>query len=119
MSEENKQELEWEKVEDTEQTEMWNGKDVELSVGDQIEGKFVEKKENIGINQSNIYLIQTESAAEPVGVWGSTVLDGKFANIPVGNSVRIVFTGLKQGKAAGRKPYKTYDVYQASEKPLN
>ena len=105
----------WEKVEDMEQTEMWNGKDAELSVGDTIEGKLVEVKQDVGVNKSNIYLIQTDGAEAPIGVWGSTVLDGKFSNIPVGNWVRIVFTGTKESKQKGRQPYKTFDVFQASD----
>lgn len=108
------QEKKWEKVEDTDLAEMWNDKDAEFKPGDSIEGKLVEVKTGVGINKSNIYLIQPDGSEEQIGVWGSTVLDGKFAKIAIGSYVKVVYTGTAMSKARG-KEYKTYEVYQATD----
>lgn len=78
------------------------------NVGDTIQGLLTEKKENVGINNSNVYVIELEGQEEPVSVWGSTVLDTKFQEITIGSEVKIEYLGLEKGK--GPKPYKNFKV---------
>ena len=74
--------------------------------GDKIQGIYKTLKTNVGINSSNVYVLET-----PVGeidVWGSTVLDTKFSEIPQGSEVLIEYLGEVKGK--GPKPYKNFTV---------
>ena len=83
--------------------------------GDTIQGVYKAKKENVGINESNIYVIQVEGVETTTGVWGSTVLDSRMEEVPIGSIVKIEFTGHEKGK--GPKPYKTFRVW-FKEAPL-
>jgi len=76
--------------------------------GDTLTGIYTGSKSEVGINKSEVYSIQVAGEEEPTSVWGSTVLDTKFQEIPVGNEVRIEYLGLEKGK--GPKPYKNFNV---------
>lgn len=86
----------------------WPEKGVDLTEGDSIEGLYISKKENVGANSSNVYVLRTPEG-ELVGVWGSTVIDAKFENIKVNTEVAIEFVGMKKPKSGG-KPYKDFFV---------
>ena len=77
--------------------------------GDLIEGVYKRKKENVGINNSNIYVIQEDDKDETTSVWGSTVLDARFDEIPQGSIVKIEYVGKVKG--TGPKPYKNFRVW--------
>lgn len=79
--------------------ETWNG------IGS-IEGTYVEKKTNVGMNSSNIYVLK--SGDKSVGVWGSTVIDGDMAMIPMGSEVRIEALGEQRSKIGTK--YKAYKI---------
>jgi hypothetical protein len=85
----------------------WPEKDKQLTIGDSIEGVYTSKKEGVGTNNSNIYVLETDDGRK-IGVWGSTVLDAKFEGIEVGSRVGIEYLGNVKGK--GPKPYKTFWV---------
>lgn len=76
--------------------------------GDTIQGLYTAKKENVGVNNSNIYLIHVDGQDEPTSVWGSTVLDTKFQEISIGAEVKIEFLGKVRSKAP--QPYKDFKV---------
>lgn len=76
--------------------------------GDSITGVYTGSKSDVGINKSEVYLIQVAGEEDTTSVWGSTVLDTKFQEIPVGNEVRIEYLGQVKGK--GPKPYKDFNV---------
>lgn len=78
------------------------------NVGDSIQGLLTAVKENVGINNSKVYMIEKEGEEEPYSVWGSTVLDTKFQEISVGSEVKIEYLGQVKGK--GPKPYKDFKV---------
>lgn len=80
------------------QNPTWDGQGV-------IQGTYVKQQSGVGPNKSFLYTLET--AEGPMGIWGSTVLDTKFENIPVGCLVRVEFIGMKQGK---RSEYKDYLV---------
>jgi len=71
-----------------------------------IKGKYTHKKEGVGVHSSNVYIIQTET--DTFSVWGSTVLDTKFQEIPIGSDVYIEFLGKTKGKTGTE--YKDYKV---------
>lgn len=70
----------------------------------ELTGRYIEQKANVGPNNSMMYTIQTEEGHK-VGVWGSTVLDGKFHEIRIGSIVRIV----PKGEAKSKKGVKYQD----------
>lgn len=87
---------------------MWSGKENPLKKGDAIEGRYIEKKVGIGTRGSNVYVIETQSG-EKVGVWGSTVIDGRFESIPVGKMVGIEYLGVQKTKD-GKGEYKGFFI---------
>ena len=74
-----------------------------------IQGVYVAKKENVGENDSNIYVLNVGD--EKVGVWGSAVLDGRFEQIAIGSEVKIEYLGKKTGEKGGRE-YHNFIVYR-------
>lgn len=73
-----------------------------------IEGVYIARRENVGPNNSNVYLIRTEEGDK--GVWGSTVLDGKFDDIPLNCEVQVEFTGMSEKAGKFGKHYKEFRV---------
>ncbi len=71
-----------------------------------LEGTYQYKKTDIGPNNSNMYMIDTDDGQ--VGVWGSTVIDSKFEQIQPGVKVRIEFDGMKKGRTGNQ--YKDYRI---------
>lgn len=75
---------------------------------DVITGEFMKMDTDVGVNDSNTYKIKLEDGTI-VTVWGTTVLDGRFAEayegepIPEGAIVRITCLGKKQGKSGPSK----------------
>lgn len=75
----------------------------------EIVGVLVNKEENVGPNESMMYTIETETG-ERLGVWGSTVLNSRMGQVPVGTEVKIVYKGKATSDKTGRQ-YKDYEVY--------
>jgi hypothetical protein len=71
-----------------------------------VQGFYTHKQENVGPNSSNLYTLKTDKG--DVGVWGSTVIDSKFEQIPTGSEVRIESLGTAEGKNG--KEYNDYKV---------
>ena len=88
---------------------MWFGKDNPLKVGDSLEGRYVEKKTGVGSRGSNVYVIEVNG--ERVGIWGSTVINGRFETIAVGKMVGIEYLGIQKTKD-GKGDYKGFWVGQ-------
>lgn len=74
-------------------------------------GTYTAKKENVGPNESNVYQIQVKD--ETYSVWGSTVLDTKFAEIPVGSEVKVEALGVAKSPKTGRE----YNDFKVMYKP--
>ena len=87
------------------------------TAGDEVTGKLVKKRDNVGANSSNMYYLEQEADngdTLTISVWGSTVLDTKFEEIPMNSMVKIEFLGSVKGK--GPKPYKDFKVlYKAPD----
>ncbi len=76
--------------------------------GDQIEGVLVKTEDNVGVNKSTIYTLETEPGTF-IGIWGSTVLDQRMSLVNEGEKVRITYKGLSE-KKAGKNPAKIFKV---------
>jgi len=77
-----------------------------------LEGIFIEKQENVGHNNSNIYVFEVKDHKR-YGVWGSSVLDTRLKNLVAGEEVTIVFVGRAKSEKTGRT-YKNYRVFHKS-----
>lgn len=73
---------------------------------DEISGKLVRVDEKVGENESMLYQLETENAIR--GVWGSAVLDQKMKFFEIGDYVKIIFLGKKEGNK--KESYKDFDV---------
>ena len=78
------------------------------------EGKYVGKETGIGENNSTLYSLQ-QADGTVVKVWGSTVLDGKMANVGIGQIVQIKFLGSKPSPKRKGKTYKDFAVFVGEE----
>ncbi|SRR5258708_3733956 len=76
--------------------------------GDSVEGKYVERKSEIGKYKSNIYVIEQENKEE-IGVWGNKMIDDFFMHLPLNTWVQLVYLGEKEGKNG--QSYKTFDMF--------
>lgn len=70
-------------------------------------GKYISVQSEVGPNKSNMYTLKTDEGT--VGVWGSTVIDGKFANIPIGSMVKLEPRGKSKSKQG--KEYWDFGIY--------
>lgn len=73
-----------------------------------VQGKFTNKQTEVGPNKSNVYTL-TQEDGSTIGLWGSTVLDTKFDQIPLGSMVKIESLGKVKGK--GGSSYYDYKVF--------
>lgn len=73
-----------------------------------LQGVYVQKKTNVGPNESNIYTIRTDKGE--VGVWGSTVIDARMTTVPVGSEVKIESLGEVKSEKTGRT-FKNFKIY--------
>lgn len=103
MTEENK--IPWQKVEQP-RDEEWD-----FETNKVLEGVFMEKEENVGKHNSNIYRIVPLTGDKAVVVWGSTVLDTRLKNLVRADFIKIEYLGKTKGANA---TYKNYDVFHAS-----
>lgn len=80
-----------------------------LKKGDTLIGVYQSVKADVGKNHSNLYTITEEPSGEEFVVWGCKVLDNRFASIPMGSLVKIVFEGRVTPPLPAR-PYNDYVV---------
>lgn len=64
--------------------------------GDLIQGLLISKKENVGLNNSRAYHIDTQDGL--FMIWGSTVLDERMEFVNIGDVVRITYKGKTPNK---------------------
>ena len=65
--------------------------------GSEIEGVLVEKRENVGTNNSKLYVIE-DSKGKRSSIWGTAMLDSRLEKLPVGTLVKITYKGKVKGK---------------------
>lgn len=74
---------------------------------DFIEGVLLRKEEDVGVNNSMLYSIETPEGVK--SVWGATILDSRMAFAKVGDKIKITYKGLAEAKG-GKKPAKIFKV---------
>lgn len=74
-----------------------------------LQGVLVEKRTNVGPNNSEMYMVETPDH-EVHGVWSNTVLKDKFSSIMIGEEVKIVYQGLVKSPKTGRE-FKSFKIY--------
>lgn len=67
-----------------------------------IEGELLRAKEGVGPNESMLYEVKTEKDGI-IAVWGSTVLDARLSDVPIGSTVRIEPQGLTKSPKTSRE----------------
>lgn len=73
-------------------------------------GTYMAKESEVGPNNSNMYTFKVTDGSL-MGVWGNTILDGRFKNLQVGEEVKIVYLGkMESSKVKGRE-YHNFEVY--------
>lgn len=91
-----------------------NAEDKSLYLGNVITGYYVGMKTDIGQNDSNLYEIEVIDPAAQAGrlvaMWGSSLLDGKFEEIPQGCMVRVTYLGIAQPKTPKGRAYQNFKV---------
>ena len=96
----------WQEINPTTE-EMWDPEEDKV-----IQGIYVSKKENVGPNESNVYVLNVGD--KKIGIWGSTILDDRFKEIPLGCEVRIEYLGEQKTKKGNR----TYQAYKVFYRPV-
>ena len=76
--------------------------------GDFIEGIVVNKQEDIGVNKSKLYSIETSEKGVK-NVWGATILDSRMNFVKVGDKVKITYKGLAEAQG-GKNAAKIFKV---------
>lgn len=79
-------------------------------------GTYKAKKTNVGPNNSNMYMVREDGKEEDTGVWGSTVIDGRFEEIPVGSRVKIEYLG--EEKSQRGSTFKNYKILYIPDKDV-
>jgi hypothetical protein len=80
---------------------------------DTLIGVYKQKKEGVGANEANIYVLKTKDG--DVNVWGSTVLDSKFQDIEIGCEVKIEPLGGVKSPKTGREYLDFKVLYRTPE----
>jgi len=76
--------------------------------GDFIEGVLLRKQDNVGVNKSMLYSVETLDG-DVKSVWGSAILDSRMALAKVGDKIKITFKGLAEAKG-GHNPAKIFKL---------
>lgn len=83
--------------------------------GDFIEGFLLRIQDEVGINKSKLYSIETPNGV--LNVWGATILDSRMALVKIGSKVKITFKGLAEPQA-GKNAAKIFKVEVDKEQSL-
>lgn len=83
-------------------------------VGDFYEGTYVSMKkvpftDERGTRLAPLYTLLPEDG-DPIGVWGSPMLEDMMNQVGTGQFVRITYTGTRAAKKKGFSPMKVYEV---------
>ena len=76
--------------------------------GDTLMGKLVERKSDVGDNNSNMYFFETNAGM--VSVWGCNVLDSRLLTAPMDVVYKVTFLGKKESLKTKGRSYKDFKV---------
>ena len=100
-------------IQDKDYTEY--AEQIELEVGESVEGLLLDKFDFIGMfgNKNWGYIIQVKDKNHPVLLFGSTILNNKMSNKELNTEIGI--ERLPDKKKKDGTPYKFYNVYRIQE----
>ena len=75
--------------------------------GDFIEGILVNAKDDVGVNKSKLYIVETPEGVK--NVWGAAILDSRMDLVKVGDKIKITYKGLAEA-SGGKNPAKIFKV---------
>src|SRR3990167_7352487 len=76
-----------------------------------LKGIFIEKRENIGPNNSNMYIFENADGNERVAIWGNTLLDTRLKNCVAGQEVGLEYMGIAKSEKTGRE-YHNFKIFK-------
>lgn len=89
----------------------------DFKVNPELTGVYVSMKSNLGANGSNIYEVRTPTGT--VSFWGSTVIDNKMKQVPLGNEILVKFLGEVRNEKT-KRTYKDFDIFhKPASKPMD
>lgn len=80
-----------------------------INQGESVEGYFVDLREDVGDNKSNIYSLKDDDGNVST-FWGTFVLDDQLSKVAIGTYVKIQYDGKVKSKKGGRA-YHSYEVF--------
>lgn len=80
-----------------------------LYLGPVVNGFYKSMKTGVGQNDSSLYEIQLKDGTL-VSIWGSSLLDGKFKEIPQGCEIRLTYLGIAQPKKSSGRAYQNFEL---------
>ena len=95
----------WTEVGGSQQTPTWKYQEQK-----EIVGVYKRMQMQVGPNKSNMYFLEQKDGSE-VGVWGTSLLDDRFAKLEAGTEVKIVYQGKSTSPKTGRS-YHNFSIYQ-------
>jgi len=110
MIKETKKEENWEEVNPTDWPESWD-----YETDKELVGTLVNIKADVGDNNSMLYTIEKEDGTK-LTIWGTTVLDSRLKDLPIGEKVKIIYDGVSTKSKPGRNPTKLFRVFHTSAK---
>lgn len=102
-----------------------DAEDRSVYLGSVLTGYYTGKKTDVGQNGSNLYEIQMSEEGPNYGrlvaIWGSSLLDGRFDEVPLNSMVRITCLGIAQPKTPRGRAYMNFKVEydKDSKRPAN
>lgn len=79
-------------------------------------GTYKAMKTNVGPNASNMYMVREDGKDEDTGIWGSSIIDSRFEEVPIGSRVRVEFLGEEKSRRGNT--FKNYSVKYIANKEL-
>ncbi len=74
-----------------------------------VTGVYVEKRTNVGPNNSNCYILEKEDGKR-ISVWGSAILDSRFQGVTIGEELKIEYLGKAKSEKTGRE-YHSFELW--------
>jgi len=81
-----------------------------IYIGDVVEGTLVDRKDNVGKNESTFFSIKTKEHGK-VNVWANIVLLEKFEEAGIGSVVRVENLGIQKPKTATGREYRGFKLH--------
>lgn len=79
--------------------------------GEELVGYYRGRKDDVGENNSTVYLIEEEKSEEVYSVWDTAVLNSAMQHVQVNQKVKIVYKGEEPSPTRKGKIFHDFAVY--------